>query len=101
MTGSTSSTIHSGRECEEAKPWTSLRRFASFLRICFALGVAHRFLELFVQLRKLDFAEQHLDRVRAHAGVEFVAVLLVRFAIFRLGQELRLVSGVLPGSITM
>src|SRR5438270_118738 len=37
MTGNTSKIIHSGRACEEMKPWTSFRRFASFLRICLLL----------------------------------------------------------------
>ena len=32
MTGSTSRIIHSGRVCEVAKPWTSFRRLATFLR---------------------------------------------------------------------
>ena len=40
-------------------------------------------------LREFDFAQEHLDRFRAHPGHEFFAVLFLRFAIFHLGQELR------------
>ena len=50
MTGSTSRTIHSGRVCEVAKPWTSLRRLASFLRICLERVVRHLLFELLLQL---------------------------------------------------
>ena len=35
MTGSTSSTIHSGRDFEWMKPWITFRRFESFFLICF------------------------------------------------------------------
>ncbi len=41
--------------CAEAKPCTSFRRLASFLRICLLLRVAHRFLELLVQLARVRF----------------------------------------------
>ena len=33
--------------CEAGKPWTSLRRLASFLRICLLLVFGHRLFELF------------------------------------------------------
>ena len=58
------------------------------MRICLLLVVAHRFLQLFVELVEIDLGEKFLDRFGAHPGDEIFAVLFLRFAIFVFVQQL-------------
>ena len=91
-----------GTRVRGGKALHELQTFREFLANLFALGVAHRLLELLVQLGELDFGEEHLDRVRAHAGVEILrrTAPALRDIPPRSGAASSC-SGVLPGSMTM
>ncbi len=58
-----------------------LQPFGEFLADLFAPGVAHRLLDLLVELREVALRQKGLDCFRAHAGYEILAVLLDRLAI--------------------
>src|SRR5213075_1546788 len=67
MTGRTSSTIQSGRACDEAKPCTSFKRFASFLRICLLFAILDFVQELRLGQRRLARIDHDVILVIDHA----------------------------------
>src|SRR5437667_712061 len=69
-----------------------LETLGQFLADLFALGGGHRFLQLFVELVKVDLGEKLLDCFRAHAGDEIFAVLLLRLTVLDFVQQLRLLQ---------
>ena len=83
--------VRRGKALHELQP---LREFLADL---FALAFPHRLFQLFVELGQIDLGEKLLDRFRAHAGDEILAVLLLRFAIFGFVQKLRLLQRRLAG----
>ena len=77
--------MRSGKALDE------LEALGEFLADLLALGVAHRLFELLVQLGEIDFRRAASRPLRRPCRRrKFVAVLLLRFAIFDLGEELRL-----------
>ena len=65
-----------------------LEAFRQFFANLLALGGAHGFLELFVELVEIDLDEKFPDSFRAHTGNEIFAILLLRLAVFDFIEKL-------------
>ena len=59
-----------------------LKALRQFLANLFALGRAHRFFKLLVELVEIHLGEKFSDCLRAHARNEIFAVLLLCLAVF-------------------
>src|SRR5271154_3463888 len=71
-----------------AKRVDDLQALRNFLAARLARGSFHLGAQLFGQLVERELSQQRADRLGAHLGLEGVAVLLARLAIFALGQQL-------------
>ena len=69
-----------------------LETFSQFLANLLALCRAHGFLQLFVELVKVDLREKFLNRFSAHSGDEIFTVLFLRLAVFDFVQQLCLLQ---------
>ena len=69
-----------------------LETLRQFLPNLFALGGAHCFLKLLVELVEIDFGQKFSDCLRAHARNEILPVLLLRLAVLDFVQQLRLLQ---------
>ncbi len=65
-----------------------LEALGQFLADLLGAGGAHLLFQLGVELREVDPREEVLDGLRAHAGDEALAVLILRLAILSLREEL-------------
>src|SRR6266404_3110126 len=74
------------------KALNELETLGQFLANLFALCGAHRFLQLFVELVKVDLGQKLPDRLGAHAGNEIFAILLLRLAVLDFVEQLCLLQ---------
>ena len=66
-----------------------LQTLGQFFTNLLALGGSHRFLQLFVELVKVDLGQKFPDCFSAHPGYKIFAVLLLRLAVFDFIKQLR------------
>ena len=90
-------TIHSDLFSELRMASIIFRRLVRSLIFCLLLVFSMSRADLLLLGVEIEHAEQLLDRLGAHLGFEFVAVLFVGGAVFVFGQKLLLLQRRLAG----